>query len=81
MVLVGPAVRLSEYVSTSDKRYQAVIMLGKSTDTYDEDGKTTSSSPVNVTEEQFDEVHFLNLQGQVSFLILTVKAVIQHPVI
>ncbi|MBP9675992.1 MAG: tRNA pseudouridine(55) synthase TruB [Anaerolineaceae bacterium] len=55
VVLVGPAVRLSEYVSTSDKRYQAVIMLGKSTDTYDEDGKTTSSSPVNVTEEQFDE--------------------------
>lgn len=54
VVLVGPAVRLSEYVSASDKRYQAVIMLGTTTDTYDADGKTTSSSPVNVTEEQFD---------------------------
>jgi len=54
VVLVGPAVRLSEYVSASDKRYQAVLMLGTTTDTYDADGKTTSSSPVNVTEEQFD---------------------------
>ena len=37
VVLVGPAVRLSEYVSASDKRYQAVIMLGTTTDTYDAD--------------------------------------------
>ncbi len=54
VVLIGPAVRLSEYVSASDKRYQAVLMLGTTTDTYDADGKTTSSSPVNVTEEQFN---------------------------
>ncbi len=54
VVLIGPAVRLSEYVAASDKRYQAVIMLGTTTDTYDADGKTLSSSPVNVTEEQFD---------------------------
>lgn len=55
VVLIGPAVRLSEYVSASDKRYQAVIMLGTTTDTYDGDGRTTSSSPVNITEEQFNE--------------------------
>jgi len=55
VVLIGPAVRLSEYVSASDKRYQAVITLGKTTDTYDEDGKVMSSSEVNVTEERFDE--------------------------
>ncbi|HOW91716.1 MAG TPA: tRNA pseudouridine(55) synthase TruB [Anaerolineaceae bacterium] len=54
VVLIGPAVRLSEYVSASDKRYQAVIMMGTTTDTYDADGKTTSSSPVDVTEEQFE---------------------------
>jgi len=35
VVLIGPAVRLSEYVSATDKRYQAVIMLGKTTDTYE----------------------------------------------
>src|SRR4026207_1542988 len=33
VILVGPAVRLSEYVSASDKRYQAIIRLGGRTDT------------------------------------------------
>jgi tRNA pseudouridine55 synthase len=64
VVLIGPAVRLSEYVSATDKRYQAVIMLGTTTDTYDADGKTTSSSPVNVTEEQF-ETELQKFVGQI----------------
>jgi len=55
IVLVGPAVRLSEYVSASDKRYQAVITLGKKTDTFDEDGKQLASAEENVTEEQFEK--------------------------
>ena len=56
VVLIGPAVRLSEYVSATDKRYQAIIKLGSSTDTYDSEGKFTQQSdePVNVTEEQFE---------------------------
>lgn len=56
VVLIGPAVRLSEYVSASDKRYQAIIRLGSSTDTYDGEGRFTqqSNQPVNVTEEQFE---------------------------
>ena len=33
VVLLGPAVRLSEYVSASDKRYQATIRLGTATET------------------------------------------------
>jgi len=54
VILVGPAVRLSEYVSASDKRYQAIIRLGTSTDTFDSEGKfTRTDQPVNVTEEQF----------------------------
>lgn len=56
VVLIGPAVRLSEYVSASDKRYQAIIRLGTTTDTYDADGRVVSSSPVNITEEQFEKV-------------------------
>jgi tRNA pseudouridine55 synthase len=56
VILVGPAVRLSEYVSASDKRYQAVVRLGASTDTYDADGKILSTSPVdNISEKQFEE--------------------------
>jgi tRNA pseudouridine55 synthase len=54
VILIGPAVRLSEYVSASDKRYQAVIRLGANTDTYDSDGKVTSTNPINVTEQQFE---------------------------
>lgn len=58
VVLVGPAVRLSEFVSASDKRYQAIIRLGGATDTYDADGRFTgqANTPVNVTETQFNEV-------------------------
>ncbi len=56
VVLIGPAVRLSEYVSASDKRYQAIIQLGSSTDTYDADGRVMQTSPVDITEQQFEEV-------------------------
>ena len=56
VILVGPAVRLSEYVSASDKRYQAIIRLGGSTDTFDSEGLVTpTKNPVNVTEAQFEE--------------------------
>lgn len=56
VVLVGPAVRLSEYVSASDKRYQATLRLGSSTDTYDADGTVTSPTVAvdNITEELFE---------------------------
>ncbi len=55
VILVGPAVRLSEYVSASDKRYQAVVSLGTSTDTYDADGRVVGQNPVDITEAQFEE--------------------------
>ncbi|MFZ0534413.1 MAG: tRNA pseudouridine(55) synthase TruB [Anaerolineales bacterium] len=56
VVLVGPAVRLSEFVSASDKRYQATVHLGSTTDTFDSEGKITSSGSVeNITEEQFEQ--------------------------
>lgn len=57
VILLGPAVRLSEYVSASDKRYQATIRLGSSTDTFDSEGRITSSSPVeDVSQEKFNEI-------------------------
>lgn len=55
VVLIGPAVRLSEYISAEDKRYQATIKLGEKTDTYDGDGVVTGTAEVNVTREQFEE--------------------------
>jgi tRNA pseudouridine55 synthase len=57
VVLIGPAVRLSEFVSAADKRYQATLRLGTSTDTYDAEGRITQSNPIdNVDEEQFVEI-------------------------
>jgi len=57
VILIGPAVRLSEFVSASDKRYQATIRLGNSTDTYDGEGKITSSAPVeNISEDHFNSI-------------------------
>lgn len=56
VVLIGPAVRLSEYISASDKRYQATVRLGASTETYDAEGPVTqTSASVDVSEEQFEE--------------------------
>lgn len=62
VVLIGPAVRLSEFVSAEDKRYQATIKLGSSTDTYDAEGISSEPEvPVNVSREQFTELltHFV----------------------
>src|SRR5512141_1827384 len=65
VILIGPAVRLSEYVSASDKRYQAILRLGATTDTYDAEGQITSSRPVeNITEEQFEDA-LKNFVGEI----------------
>lgn len=60
VILIGPAVRLSEYVSASDKRYQATIRLGVSTDTYDAEGEYVEPirptiSVRDITEDQFQD--------------------------
>jgi tRNA pseudouridine55 synthase len=44
-------------VSASDKRYQATIRLGSSTDTYDSEGRITHTTQgVDVSEENFNEI-------------------------
>ena len=64
VVLIGPAVRLSEYVSASDKRYQAIIRLGERTNTYDGDGEVVNRSPVNITTEEIEDT-LKNFEGTV----------------
>jgi tRNA pseudouridine55 synthase len=60
VILVGPAVRLSEYVSAADKRYQATIRLGSSTDTFDSEGTVTETAGyMEISEDFFDQT----LQG------------------
>lgn len=40
LLCVGRATRLAEYLSSLEKTYEAVALLGTSTDTYDRDGQT-----------------------------------------
>jgi tRNA pseudouridine55 synthase len=65
VVLIGPAVRLSEYVSAADKRYQATIRLGTSTDTYDAEGTVVRTTPTDsITEETFSDL-LKNYEGEI----------------
>jgi tRNA pseudouridine55 synthase len=54
IICLGPATRVSEYLLGSDKKYQAIIRLGQSTDTYDSQGTFTSYADVNLTQEQVE---------------------------
>lgn len=58
VVLIGPAVRLSEYLSASDKRYQAIIKFGIATDTYDTEGKQVgeTKSVDHITEQDIHQL-------------------------
>jgi tRNA pseudouridine55 synthase len=57
VVLIGPAVRLSEFISADNKRYQATIRLGSSTDTYDAEGVPSGPEvDVDVSREEFEEI-------------------------
>ncbi len=56
VLLLGPAVRLSEFVSAEDKRYHANIRMGSTTETYDAEGTRSAEVPVDVTQERFEEL-------------------------
>lgn len=58
VVLIGPAVRLSEFLSASDKRYQAILRFGVATDTYDTEGKQVgeTKSVDHITENDFQQL-------------------------
>ncbi len=58
VALIGPAVRLSQYLSASDKRYQAIVKFGVATDTYDTEGKQVGAtkSVDHITEEELQQL-------------------------
>ncbi len=45
-VCVGEATKLSQFITESDKAYEATVRLGVSTDTLDAEGKVTAQAPV-----------------------------------
>jgi len=44
VICLGPATRLSEYLTRKDKRYRARVRLGQTTTTYDADGQVVAES-------------------------------------
>jgi tRNA pseudouridine55 synthase len=56
LVLLGQAVRVSEYLMDLPKSYRATLRLGVSTNTYDAEGEVTAERPVEVSEERLREV-------------------------
>ncbi len=67
VVLIGPAVRLSEFLSASDKRYQAILRFGVATDTYDTEGKQVgeTKSVDHISEDDFKKL-LRNYEGKIS---------------
>lgn len=56
VILIGPAVRLSEYLQTDRKRYEALIRFGSVSDTYDADGDVQPTGlAVDITEDRLLE--------------------------
>ncbi|RLD08095.1 MAG: tRNA pseudouridine(55) synthase TruB [Chloroflexota bacterium] len=67
VVLIGPAVRLSEFLSASDKRYQAILRFGVATDTYDTEGKQVgeTKSVDHISEDDFQNL-LRKYEGKIS---------------
>jgi tRNA pseudouridine55 synthase len=67
VILIGPAVRLSEFLSASDKRYQAILRFGISTDTYDTEGVQIgeTKSVDHLAEDDFQRI-LREYEGKIS---------------
>jgi len=54
-ICLGKATRIVEYLNELNKTYRAEVLLGKSTDTYDAEGKITDERDASfITEEQIE---------------------------
>ena len=51
-VCLGNATKVCGMLTDTDKTYEAVLLLGRETDTQDVSGETLRESPVNVSEEE-----------------------------
>ena len=65
-VVIGKATKAIDYIENHDKSYVAKLVLGKTTDTYDSDGKVLEESTQKITGEEFEKelLTFLGKQKQ-----------------
>ena len=61
-VCLGKATKLCDIIGDWDKTYEAVLLLGKETDTEDTSGKILGEKEVTVTEEEIQNI-ILSFQG------------------
>ncbi len=52
-IMIGGATRFSEFIPTHDKAYEADILLGVTTDSYDITGEILSQKNVNISFDEF----------------------------
>ena len=53
-LVIGRATRLAQFLTASDKTYEATIAFGRTTDSYDASGKTVTTSDRRPTPDQLD---------------------------
>ena len=75
LLLLGPATRLAQFVTTERKSYRAVIRLGEVTTTYDAEGEVTARHPVQVTRATVAEAlaRFQGPQSQIPPMYSAIK--------
>lgn len=74
-VCIGSATKASDMLSAADKRYSAVMELGKRSDTLDAEGDILEKNPVNVTENEIRAVisEFVGEQEQLPPMYSAIK--------
>lgn len=63
-ICVGQATRVAEYLSESGKAYQATVVFGLETDTYDAEGKVVRIAPTQDLQRTDIEEALVHLRGQ-----------------
>ncbi len=67
LLLLGSAVRLSEWIIDHDKKYRATVKLGIETDSYDATGNVVATQTANVSETEIRRAieSFVGKQNQI----------------
>lgn len=76
-ICVGKATRLSEYLSSADKRYLALVHLGQSSSTYDAEGQLSPVTDVSGIHEQDILFALAELTGEIKQAVPIFSAVKQ----
>lgn len=64
-ICLGEATKFAQYVTDADKTYFATIKLGITTSTGDAEGEVLTTTPVNITQTQFESA-CANFVGQIN---------------